>query len=73
MARYAADTHVFAWYWRGSKRVSSLARETLDGATLLTADKETIVADIVPVAWEQPGYCVARRERFRHAILLIHA
>lgn len=45
MALYAADTHALAWYWSGSDRLSSLAREILDGA--MRSQHEIIVSPLV--------------------------
>ena len=45
MALYTADTHALAWYWSGSDRLSSLAREILDGA--MRSQHEIIVSPLV--------------------------
>jgi PIN domain nuclease of toxin-antitoxin system len=45
MALYAADTHVIAWYWAGSPRLSQTARTILDEALLL--QHEVIISPLV--------------------------
>ena len=56
MALYAADTHALAWYWSGSDRLSSLAREILDGAVRLQHEiivSPLVLAELVIIAEKQ--------------------
>ena len=56
MALYAADTHVLAWYWAGSGRLSPVAREILDGAVRSLHEiiiSPLVLAELVIIAEKQ--------------------